>query len=178
LISQPPVTPAASSPAISGYTLFELIVVMALISITMVFAVPKVRDTIFVDNQRQLALWLTGEIAQLKKQTLMQKKIQILHLDIDQNRLWVTTADMPVDLQEKAQEKAAPFLEGTNLIAVEYPLAGKISSGTALIHFYPKGYSDNAIIHVATGDQTNLSFHIEPFLSTVPVYDDFLGFED
>jgi prepilin-type N-terminal cleavage/methylation domain-containing protein len=175
LNSQPAISPPASL-GISGYTLFELIVVIALISMTMVFAVPKVRQTIFMDNQRQIALWLTSEVVQLKKKSLLQKQTQILHIDIDQNRHWVTTAGMPSDMQLKAEESSTAFPGGVNVIDIEFPIEGKISSGKALIHFYPQGYSDHAIIHLRVDDQTNLSFHIEPFLSTVPIYEDVVGF--
>jgi hypothetical protein len=144
----------------------------------MVFAVPKVRETVFMDDQRKISLWLTRKVTQLKKKTLLQKQTHILHIDVDANRYWVTTAAMPDDQKSEAAENSFAFPEGITVRDVEFPEGGQISSGTVLIHFYPKGYSDNVFIHLLISDHDSLSLHIEPFLNTASIYDDYVGFTD
>ena len=64
------------------------------------------------------------------------------------------------------------------VLDVEYPGEEIISEGRADIHFYKRGYSDKAMIHVENNDNEQLSFLIEPFLSKVKVYEKYEGFEN
>lgn len=54
--------------------------------------------------------------------------------------------------------------EGSSLIDVTFPRDMKVTSGIARIYFYPKGYSDRAIIHVRKKDGSRMSCRIESFL--------------
>ena len=84
---------------------------------------------------------------------------------------------------ERRSGTEPPLDDGLELAAdlklndVEYPGQLKIDSGLAEIHFYPKGYSERAMIHMEDGDKV-YSFQIEPFLSTVKVHDGDVAFDN
>ena len=52
----------------------------------------------------------------------------------------------------------------------------KIRQEIAIINFYPKGYSDRAVIHVEDGHDNRYSYLIEPFLPHVKIKDEYIEF--
>jgi hypothetical protein len=79
---------------------------------------------------------------------------------------------------ENAELKGYQLPDDVKLIDVEYPQDEVISSGTADIRFYQKGYSDRALIHIENSDSQQWSFLIEPFLPGAKLYEKRLAFED
>ena len=150
---------------------------MALISMTMVFAVPKVRETIFMDSQRKTFLWLSSKFTHLKKTALLEQRIYALHIDIDTDRVWITHADMPSDEQLASKNNSTPIPDGMRTLNIDLAQKGSLSAGIATIHFYPKGYSDNAFIHLESDDR-RFSIQIEPFQDNISIFDDHAGFQN
>ena len=52
----------------------------------------------------------------------------------------------------------------------------KITRGIAEIHFYRKGYSDKALIHIEDDDNEQSSYLIEPFLPHVKIIEEYVEF--
>jgi prepilin-type N-terminal cleavage/methylation domain-containing protein len=78
----------------AGYTLLELIVVMALIGIVFFFAVPRFEGSFFVDDAKQSSRWLIGKLQALREEALRTRRQQVLHIDLDGNRIWETADAM------------------------------------------------------------------------------------
>jgi hypothetical protein len=78
---------------------------------------------------------------------------------------------------ENAALNATALPGGLKIIDIEYPIRGKINSGQAEITFYKMGYSDEVFIHLQEGE-SQVSYRIEPFLSEVGRYENYIGFEN
>lgn len=150
--------------------------VTALLSIMLVFTVPRLHKTFFLDETKSSSRWLIGKIQALKETAIRNQKRYTLHIDLDAERFWETDASMPAEDLESAALTAEPLPEGLKIADIEYPLGGKINSGRADINFYKQGYSDKVLIHLQEGE-TNVSFLIEPFLFEVAQYDTYANFE-
>jgi len=167
-----------------GFTLIELIVVISLISILLAFALPKLNVSFVTDHQRKLSTWIVLTVKSLKENALRDQTLYVLNLDFDNQQMWteksVTKEETP---EEKAvEEKKAPeenkysLPEGYRLMDVEFVDDKKIKEGIVPIHFYPKGYSDKAIIHVQDENDNRSSYLIESFISHVKIHEEYIDF--
>jgi prepilin-type N-terminal cleavage/methylation domain-containing protein len=160
-----------------GYTLIELIVVIALLGIMIGFSVPRLHDTLYLDDSRKASRWIIGKLNALREAAIQEQKTYILHIDMDSNRIWDTEATMSEDNRLEAALNSKALPGDMQVIDVEFPIGGKVSTGRADIRFYKSGYSDKAMIHVQDNEE-QLSFLIEPFLTKVTLYDKYASFED
>lgn len=162
----------------NGFTLIELIVVISLVSIMLVFAVPRFHDTVLSDNTKTVSRWIILKVQSLKQRAVHDQKLYALHIDIDTDRLWITNESMSEEEVEKALLKAFELPDDISLLDVEYPEKEKVSSGQADIFFYKKGYSDRALVHISNEDNERFSFLIETFLSRVKLFEKYVSFEE
>jgi general secretion pathway protein H len=160
----------------SGFTLLELIVVIALFSIMLVFTVPRFHDTLFIDEVKKSSRWIIGKIQTLKEAAIRNQKDYTLHIDLDAARFWETDESMSAEELEEAALNADALPDGLKIADIEFPIRGKINSGKTEISFYKSGYSDKALIHLRDGE-TEISFLIEPFLFEVTRYETYVSFE-
>ena len=161
----------------NGFTLLELIVVIALLGIMLVFTVPRFHETLFLDESKTGSRWIIGKIQALKEAAVRNQKHYTLHIDLDAERFWETDTAMSTEDLENAALNAEPLPDGIKIADIEYPLRGKISSGSTEITFYKNGYSDKVLIHLQDGEDY-VSYLIEPFLSEVARYETYTGFEN
>jgi general secretion pathway protein H len=150
-----------------AFTLIEMIVVTALISIMLVVAIPRLHSDIFSDGGDETARWIMANVRQAKENAVNQQKIYLLNVSMDTQQLWVTPADLAETEAATAREKGYRLPRGVNIDYVALSQADRFSSGTVSIGFYPQGYSDKAVIRLRTNDGDRLAFFIEPFLSRV-----------
>ena len=161
----------------SGFTLIELIVVVALLGLMLFFSLPRLQNNPFLNDTKKSSRWLIGKIQTLKESAIRDQKGYTLHFDLDSGRVWETHESMsPEDLENAALNSYA-LPDNIRIIDIEHPTKGKILYGQAKITFYKAGHTDKAIVHMQDGD-TDLSFLIEPFLSDVQFFEKYAGFDD
>jgi len=162
----------------SGFTLIELTVVIVLISIMLFFTMPKFQSFVGPNQNRKFSRWLTMQINTLKDNAARNRKLYILHISPVSGKLWITEESATEEAILEAEEGGHQVPEDLRITDVEFPVHGKISAGRADICFYRNGYSDKALIHLEDDDNNQISFLIEPFLSKVKQYDEYVEFED
>jgi len=160
-----------------GFTLIELIVVIALIGLMLFFSLPRLQNNPFFDDSKKSARWLIGKVQVLRESAVRDQKQYSLHIDLDSGRIWETNESMSQEDHESAALNSYALPEDVRIIDVEYPAKEKVTSGQTEITFYKAGYTDKAFVHMQEGE-INLSFLIEPFLSNVQVIEEYAGFED
>lgn len=160
-----------------GYTLLELIVVMALIGIVFFFAVPRFEGAFVLDDAEKSARFLIAKLQAMREEALRTHRLRTLHVDLDTGRLWETDEQMSPEERRLAIARSQPLPGGARIAAVVFPIQGRIASGRADIRFHRAGHSDKALIQVA-GGATRRSFLLEPFLTEVKMIEGFVAFED
>jgi len=172
-----------------AFTLIELIVVISLISIVLAFALPKLNISLVTDHHRKLSAWIVLTVKSLKENALREQLPYVLYLDFDNQQMW-TAKDAPAE--EKTQEEAASgksdkekeipeenkylLPQGYRLMDVAFIDDQTIKEGIVSIHFYPKGYSDKAIIHIQDADDNRYSYLIESFIPHVKIREEYIEF--
>ena len=159
----------------SGFTLIELAVVIFLIGVTLLFAAPRLPETLLSEPSKSASRWIILKVQSLKNQSVKEHKQFMLHADINTDRFWSTSESMSEEEKLEAADKGYQLPGGLNLVDVTYPDGEKASSGQVDIRFYEKGYSDRAILHI-DDDEDKISLQIEPFLSRVKYYDSYVEF--
>jgi prepilin-type N-terminal cleavage/methylation domain-containing protein len=162
----------------SGFTLIELIVVIALMGLMVFFTLPRLGDNPFLDGSKQSSRWLIGKVQALKENAIRKQKQHALHFDLDSGLIWETNESMSMEeIEDAALNSSYSLPDDLRIIDVEYPQKGKIYSGQAEITFYKAGYTDKVLVHMQEGE-TYMSFLIEPFLSNVEYFEEYKGFDD
>lgn len=152
----------------AGFTLLELMVVITLIAILLGVAMPRLGASLVSDPTSKVSRWLINNIAALKTEAVRKQKIYILHIDLDRQRLWAVHEGMEPEAEANAEEKQAYRLpESVQLHSLLRPGQDPVRSGTTSISFYPKGYSDRALIRLTNDDDDRYTFWVEPFLARV-----------
>lgn len=154
----------------------ELVVVISLMSMMLFFAVPRFQATLFADNTRKVSLWVMGKVPFLKDRSMQDQKRYALHIDMDAGILWMSHESMTEEELQTAKQKGYKVPDEVRVSDVEFVGKGKVSTGRADIYFYPKGYSDRALIHIRDYDNHQRSFLVEPFLSRVKLFEEYIGF--
>ena len=161
-----------------GFTLIELIVVMALMGLMLFFTLPRFGDNPFLDDSKQSSRWLIGKVQSLKESAIRDQRQYSLHFDLGSGRIWETNESMsPEDREDEALNNSYSLPDELRILDIEYPQKGKIYTGQAEIIFYKAGYTDKALVHMQEGN-SYLSFLIEPFLSNVQLFETYTSFED
>ena len=161
-----------------GFTLIELIIVISLISIMLFFAVPKFQTGLFVNNMDKTLRWIILKTQSIREDAVFEQKLCVLHINLDSGFLWITDELMKIEAQKKAKEKGFRLFDDVKIDDVEYPNNLKISTGTADIYFYKKGYSDNALIHLEDSENQRFTLHIRPFLTNNKLYENYFKFDE
>ncbi|MEE8541301.1 MAG: type II secretion system protein [Desulfobacterales bacterium] len=162
----------------SGFTLIELIVVVCLISTMLFLILPRLENSLFLNNTHKAARWIIGTARILKDDAQRKQKRFKLVFNLDTNRMWVSTEAEQEEKLQSLDHNQYILPSDVKILDVEYPSIGKITSGRADINFYKKGYSDKVLIHLEDDDENQISLLIEPFLSKVAVYEEYIRFEE
>jgi len=164
-------------PRNAGFTLIELIVVIALMGLMLFFSLPQFQNNPFLNDTKKSSRWLIRKVQTLRESALRDQKRYTLHFDLDSGRVWETNEAMsPEDIESTIMD-SYELPEDLRIIDIEYPSKGKIYSGQAEITFYKAGYTNKALVHMQD-DDTYLSFLIEPFLSNVEFFYKYASFDD
>ena len=166
-----------SSGRSSGFTLIELIVVMALLGVVLFVAIPRLEGNPFLDDTKESSRWLISKIRFVRESAVRDQKDRVLNIDLDTNRIWESEAGLDEESAEKAAEQSRKLPEAFRVTDVQFPGREPQTNGLAQINFYRSGYTDKALIHVSDGD-SDLTFIIETFLTDVRLLASYASFED
>lgn len=159
-----------------AFTLIELIVVISLMGTMLYFAIPRLERSFFSGESKKVSQWILINVANLKVKAAQTQKRYILHVDLDSDKFWISDETMAEDDLAGAEKNGFDLPEEHKIVDVMYPGDKRVSSGTAEIFFYTKGYCDRAIIHLQDANSTRKSYCIEPFLPRVRIRDAYAEF--
>ena len=73
-----------------GFTLVELTVVIALISIFFFVALPRIQNDIFINQNKKMSRWLLTSVRYLKGASARDHANYALHVDIENGKFWTS----------------------------------------------------------------------------------------
>jgi prepilin-type N-terminal cleavage/methylation domain-containing protein len=157
---------------LAGFTLLELTVVMLLLSILLGFALPAIRGGEIMASRAGVARKIAWAVKQLKQDALARQTSHTLHLDLTAGRIWATREQGPDETA--AEQGADPWAlpDGIRIEGVHFPNGDAIRTGEVTLGFYPRGYSDRAIIRLQADNGDFTDILIETFLPFALILDE------
>jgi len=176
-----------------AFTLIELIIVMAVMTLFVTMAMPRFRDKLDLDLKRQ-ARMLSGTIRFLYNQAAVKNKTYRLHYDLDKQTYWVESSAKHIRLSETTHSKSpwdkdekpkSSFTEDKEFLKKPVELRKKIkfkdikteasslpiTSGAAYTHFFPHGYAEQTQIRLETEKGKIFTIVVQPLTGMAKVYD-------
>jgi hypothetical protein len=164
--------------ASGGFTLMELIVVTCLLSLFLMFSIPRLQSVMPTDHLNATVRWMIFTVSELKNISVQNSRFYTLHIDMDHRLMWFAHEAM-TDTEILAAKKSGFRLPpDVRIMDVEIPDSGKTSSGIVAIAFSNRGYSSKAIIHLQGKGGGLVSLLIEPFMPGVSCYERRISFQE
>ncbi|MFK5954605.1 MAG: type II secretion system protein [Desulfobacterium sp.] len=154
-----------------GFTLIELVTVMAVMGIVLFFTLPRF-DAF---NPFGASMTPTGKllllIEQLKSQTLETQQDYLLKIDTATGQVWVTSSDLVSGIGDIPEKESSPeplisFSEDSSIedVTIISRTMDEEGDGDEItIRFSGNGYSNQVFIYIQEDDR-DLTVAIEPFL--------------
>ncbi len=185
----------------AGFTLIEILIVLGIISMVMALALPAIER---VTRQRVVSTCrqFIGTIRTIRNDAVLLNQVHRLGFDFDKKEWWVDNqrefklldteaslhekskkkkpAEPPpsnFSLSEKYSKKPIPFPDGVSIDGVLKEREGFRKEGIIVIHFFPNGYNEQAILYInRTGQDLTDSFslHVLPTSGKVDFFKRFL----
>ena len=158
--------PAGRAGPAAGFTLLELIVVILLLTILLGFAIPAFQADPAGGSRDRVARELAHAVKKLKIAALRRQTVHELHMNLDQNRFWVTQTEAATadDAAPAPQQAERTLPDDIRITHVRFADNREVRSGTVVIAFYPQGYSDRAVIRLTDDADTSTDLVVEAFL--------------
>jgi len=170
--------PAQHGTGDAAYTLIELTVVVFLMGLMLVLTMPRVQHTFLSDDLKTATRRMIGTVKTLKERAVREQKGYKLYLDMESNSFWVEREAMTEEEQSEARQNASRFPGSVRILDVSRPGMGTKSVGDAVIHFSKKGYMEQAVIHLGTGNDKVSTIVLNPFLGVVKTFDQYVDVEN
>jgi len=91
--------------ASGGFTLMELIVITCLLSLFLMFSIPRLQSVMPTDHQNAVVRHIMFTVAELKNASLQHCRFYTLHLDMDHRLMWISDEFMTEADKEAAKKR-------------------------------------------------------------------------
>ena len=188
---------------IAGFTLIEIMIVLAIISIVMAIGLPAISRVTYQRVNSQTRKFI-GVIRTIRNASILLNTVQRLAFDLDHGTWWVEQQkqfqlltdpefkpkkksgkkqeETPSNFQmaEKFSKKPIELPQGVAIEGVLKEREGFIKEGIAYVHFFPNGFTEQALIYINKEGSKNPGYTlwIRPSGGRVDVYPEYLkGFD-
>ncbi len=150
----------------------ELLVVMVLLSLLTVFAVPKIRTSLFADQLKATARKLIGLVNETGRQARIEHRPYLLIFDPAAGVFTVRAAE---NKGSKTSPSIRPLRLSAGVRVVDFSSVhgGKRDSGELKLMISPKGYVDKTMIHLQDDSGRDMTLALSPFLGVTRLYDSY-----
>lgn len=151
----------------AGYTLIELVVVVAMLGTLLGFAVPRMAERLFTDDVDATTKWLKIQTTRLREKAQQTQITHVLRVDLSGQQFFLETENAEPTETEEPQTAALKLSDGLQLDQVLLGKAAFPMATQTQIRFFSDGAADMAILHMTDKTGRRFTWIIEPFLTTV-----------
>lgn len=162
-----------------GFTLLELIIVCLLITVSLAFSVPTLRQALVIDQLAASSRKVMALITEVRTLAAQEQQPYLIHFDLDRNRIWYQQ-DLPESTAAKEQVNPRPTIQmppSVRLQDIKTGTADRKTSGETTLWINKQGYMDQTVLHLAEDQDTIISLVFSPFFSTIKAYDTYINLE-
>ena len=162
-----------------GFTLLELIIVCLLISISLAFSVPNLRQALVIDQLAANSRKIMALIKEVRILAVQKQQPYLIFFDLDRNKIWYQQ-DVPASKEEKKHGSPHPSIQFPSPVRIQdiqIGTAEKKTSGEVALWVNKQGYIEPTILHLADDQDNIISFVLSPFWGTIKAYDTYISLE-
>lgn len=156
-----------------GFTLLELLVVIALVVIILALAAPVTRDALSKSSLKKASRQIIALERKLRVDAVRDQLDYILHLDIVTASYYVTASDMTPEKQDEIKKSSKKFPAGVAVLDIINQKNEKIADGVVKMKFGRNNICPALVIHLAE-DENRMTLVVNPFLGITAVYDHYV----
>jgi prepilin-type N-terminal cleavage/methylation domain-containing protein len=156
-----------------GFTLVELLLVIALIGVVYMLAVPSTRDVLTGDKLKKISRQLIGLERKLRVEAVRDQLDYILCMDLSDSAYWVIASDMTPEKQDEIKKRRQHLPSDVVITDIVDENDKKKSEGEAKIVFKKNNICSPAIIHLSY-EENKMTIVINPFLGVTDIYDKYV----
>ena len=171
-----PLTRPLAKGATSGFTLIELIVVMALMGMLLFWATPRLEDGFLTDPAKKTSRWVMLTVPKLRAAAVAEQRDYFLNVDLARQVMWSSHAEMDEQALTQALDKALVMPGSVRVAQVHRPRQPSDAAEAVSIRFSRHGYADQVVLHMTRYPNHRYSLFIEPFFTPVDQFDGFLTY--
>lgn len=159
----------------NGFTLIELMVVIAIISISMFVVIPKIESNTKM-NLDKSARRLAGAIIFVRNEVIFKNKKFRIKYDIEENTYsideLVKTSMGFVDEEYEAKEiTTVSFEDGVSYMDITTEYGGRLNFGKTYTHFFPTGMVERTRIHIKNENDDIKTLDVNVLTGEVDIFD-------
>jgi Tfp pilus assembly protein FimT len=155
----------------------ELIVVLFILGLMAAFAVPNFGGRMFRDDTETFINWVVFNAGRFKKEAKLSRSVLVMGYHPEAHRFLVKKetpeqGNIEEDLDNEAENHVISDYQLPDGIRIEEIRVNgtRLTESESGIRFYPKGYSDHALIYISNDNNREYTLVIEPFLQRVAVH--------
>lgn len=160
-------------PGAQGFTLLELIVVMALIALTAAFAVPQFGGFFAGDRMKTTVRKLVGLVHQTSSLARRYQEPYLLSYRESEHRFVAAPERDDEQKEQEGERKTLTLAVGESVAVGEFWswYAGSLDGKNRVIRFSQEGYIEPTILYFGREDGPEMSMILSPFLGKIRVED-------
>ncbi|MEK6201736.1 MAG: prepilin-type N-terminal cleavage/methylation domain-containing protein [Desulfobulbaceae bacterium] len=162
-----------------GFTLLELLIVCLLITVSLAFSVPNLRQAMVIDQLAASSRKVIALVKEVRTLAAQEQQPYLIHFDLNGKKIWYQQ-DIHGLKEENEHENHHPGIQlppSVYLQDIQTGTAEKKTSGEVALWITKQGYMEQTILHLADDQDNIISLVLSPFLSTIKVYDSYIGLE-
>ncbi len=156
----------------AGFTLVEIMVVIALIGIILVLAVPTTRNVLTGDSLKKASRQLIGLERKLRVEAVRDQIDYILCIDLPTASYWIVTADMTAEKEHEIKNSARKLSTGVQILDIVFPGNKKFSEGEVRIRFGKNSICPPMVIHLGY-EEEKMTIVVNPFMGVTGIYNEY-----
>ncbi len=186
---------SASRSRRSGFTLIEILIVMAIIAAVMAIGLPAIQRVTY-QRINSTTRKFVGLIRTVRNDAVLLNNIYRLTIDLDKKTYWIETqreqallsdpvavdpkkkrgavagSSSNFNMAPKYNKKPLPMPDGVAFDGVLKEKEGLIKEGMVYVHFFPSGFNEQAILYLKREgtDVVSYSLVIRPTSGKVDIY--------
>lgn len=157
-----------------GFTLLELLVVLALIGILLVVSVPSLQNSLLNNSLKTSCRKMIGQINTARALALREQVPYLLYLDLDQGSVWYEKDLHNAESESPRPEPTLQLDEKIEIRNVWTKSSGIHDGGVVELWVSRRGYMDQTMIHLENEDDEVMNLTIFPFLTVIKVRDEYV----
>jgi len=168
----------------AGFTLFEFVVVLFLISLFFVLVAVPIQGVVSGGDLGQATRMLMSEVSELRGEAAYTRKVQTLVLDMEKNTFYALAPETPVEFRKaeeslfKEEQEIVPkqkeLPSGVLFADVVLDTLGKVQEGKAEVRFFANGCVEHALIHLKNEGGKSYTLEINPVTGLLRTYEGYI----